>query len=142
MPKNKVLTPELIEERKIKDRRTAWIEMIEQLRFGSPVAKSVKPGNCQDMLDFLVTRYCKDSTPVSHMTHQAKLREAPVWALFQELPNEEWARKERPPKSEENHPIFIKDSSGHIYLDGRRRLNKWYREDPNQIVKYWCIEPI
>lgn len=131
------------EAHRLKKTRLQWIEMIEQLRHGSPVAKEVEPGQCQDMLDFLVNRYwpfeCQ-APKLRFETNKLKLKQAEAADLFNALPNEEWARKERPPRSEENFPIFLKAKDRLIYLDGRRRINKWYREDANAIIPYWEIE--
>lgn len=142
MPKHKVLTPERRVARKMKDRRLLWIEMLEQLRFGSPEAPQILPGNCQDFLDFLVAKYWtnawNDIPKPRFETHKLKLVDASIDELFFLLP-EGWARTEKLPKSEENHPIFMECGDSMIYLDGRCRINKLYRENPNQQIKIWLI---
>lgn len=132
------------EARELKRRRLRWIKMIEQLRFGSPSAREIAPGQCQDMLDFLVARYwdydIADVPPLLRFDRETlSLEKATVAELRELLPDEPWARKERPPHSTDNYPIFLHVNNRLIYLDGRRRINACYNDDPDAIMKYWRI---
>lgn len=125
----------------LKKKRLRWVEMVHQLRYGSPVSREVLPGNCQDMLDWLIAREWPFDTPAPmprHETHSLFLKRLPIKTLFRALP--EWAQTERKPKSMEDYPIFYFARGRLIYLDGRRRINTIFRRNPNESVQFWQIE--
>ncbi|MCK5446244.1 MAG: hypothetical protein KAI73_11525 [Rhodospirillaceae bacterium] len=124
-------------EHELKYRRMFWVEMINQLRFGAPGIKDILPGECQSILDWLAER-ASIPKKLRYETHLIDLKSDTAEALMAYLPD--WADTPRIPHSEEGHPIFYKQDDCLIYLDGRRRINVWYREDPQQKIKYWVIE--
>lgn len=130
-------------ERQLKARRLQWIDMLEQLRFGSPSASEILPGQCQDMLDFLVLKYMPIGTSLPrHETHGLKISSNRALTLHNLLPDEKWARKSRPPHDYNGHPIFYRLCKNIYYLDGRRRINAYAKKHPNKIIKYWLIYEI
>lgn len=124
-------------EREEKIARLQWVDMLTQLRFGSPTAPGILPGQCQDMLDYLVDKYAPGEPYPRLETHRLLFKKATAAQLRFWLPQEDWALKRRPPHSNYGHPIFL----GKTYLDGRRRINTYYEADPDQIVYYWRLEP-
>lgn len=124
-----------------KSRRIRWVMMLNQLRFGSGTVPDVLPGNCQDMLDHLFRREWRgDGEPKMprYSTHRLEIRKATAQELLGMLP--EWARGcMREPGSDDGMPIFFEHDGVCAYLDGRRRINKWFRECPEKNHKFWVI---
>ena len=114
-----------------------WLNMLWQLRYRSKVTAHIPPGDCQAMLDYLTEREC--GTTLRHDSASLVLQEYTAEELFSMLPTR--AHTTRQPGSEEGHPIFIKRDTM-IYLDGRRRINKWNLENPKQKHKVWVIHEI
>lgn len=128
-------------EDNLKVRRRLWVAMLAQLRYGSSTVPEVLPGNCQDMLDHLVEREWPFKPPAPkprHDTHDLELHHDTARDLMAKLPD--WAQGcERAPGSLVGFPIFYERGKRLIYLDGRRRINHWFREDEDAMCAYWVI---
>ena len=130
-----------VARRDAKQRRKLWIEMIHQLRFGSPTTPHIEPGECQTFLDFLVEREWPFESPAPKprfWNHKLTREKIKVETLFNLLPD--WLTKLREPKSLDGFPIFYRANNTLFYIDGRRRLSHMHNQNPNALTNVWVLE--